>query len=912
MEEELYFAPFSIVPARRSLTRDGAIVALGSRAIDILLFLISSPGELKANHDIVKQVWPDTFVDEANLRVHVSALRKALGDTRGEPQYIANIPGRGYVFVAPVERRPVAQAERTIRPLLSDDPDDMRIFGRDQSIEAVVSQLEKGRLVTIAGPGGIGKSTVARAVAARLGSRFNLVRIDLSEVGAGELVPTVVASRLGVLSRSGEPISAISVALEATPTLVVLDGCEHVVENAARFVEAVLHGTRAVHFLATSREPLRSAGERVHRLLPLALPPSTLSSREALAFPAVQLFVERADACLGGYELSEEDTPVVIDICSRLDGIALAIELAAGRLESMGVAALGKSLTDCFKVLSRGRRTALPRHQTLRAALDWSYLLLNPSEQRALRELSVFRGRFTASAAEEMLTEDATDVLAALVAKSLVTLEANVEDPYYRLLDTTRIYAAEKLAGSSEFERAMARLGNYLCLLLEKSGPTLHTNSAEEVEAGASHLVPSLRACLDWAFGAKGDRLLGARITVAALPLYFKLSLFDECIAVVTASISYLDANPDLDEASRMKLYTALGWPQLIAADEPWRGVAAWTASARIAEKLGDVDHQLRAIWALWVDAINRAAPREGLAWTERFTDQAIVSPDPADSVIGQRMQGATLHWLGRHAEAEAHLEAMLAQYEDVPSAGHSIRFHFDQRTTAHTILSRCKWFLGRETDALKEVEDSLLYAESIRHYASLTNVLAEAACPLALMTGDDGLAAHYIAMLREHTKAMSLDVWRTYGDCFEAELMQRAGESLGSLRLLRHGLQQLRGAGFVLFETMFVSTEARALSGIGRDEEALGVLNAALAKGALSGEAWWLPELHREKAGIYLKQADLRNAAASFEAAIWAAELSGANGLLRRIEGDMADAQICLDPVLSGASAAVGARRPE
>lgn len=895
MEEELCFAPFSIVPARRSLTRDGTVVPLGSRAVDILLFLIAHPGELKTNQEIVKQVWPETFVDEANLRVHVSNLRKALGDTKAEPQFIANVPGRGYTFIAPVDRRtPVSPNDfGRVRELRVTDAS--RVFGREQNIEAILSQLEKGRIVTVTGPGGIGKSTVARSVAARLAGGPELVRIELSEVSSGDLITTVVASSLGVLSRSGDLIEAIATALDAKPTLVLLDGCEHIIEDATRFVEATLQRTRGVRFLATSREPLRAAGERVHRLLPLDIPTAPVTAAEALIFPAIRLFVERADACLGGYELTDDDVETVVEICGRLDGIALAIELAAGRLETMGVTALRNSLTDCFKVLTRGRRTALPRHQTLRAALDWSYLILTVAEQGALRELAVFKGRFTLDAATAVLTEEAGEVIAALVAKSLVVAEQYQGDQSYRLLDTTRIYAAEKLAEAGGVETAMSRFGTYLFVLLEASTGRLYANSTNEVARDFGHLVASLRACLEWAFVLDGDKLIGARLTVAALPLFFKLSLFDECIAAVTASIGHLDANPGLDEASRMKLYTALGWPQLIAADSPGRGVEAWTASARIAERLGDVDHQLRAIWALWVDALNRAEPNAGLALTEQFANVALASPDPADIVIGHRMKGATLHWLGRHAEAETQLEVMLAEYEGLPSEGHAIRFQFDQRVTAQIVLSRCKWFLGREGDALADVEATLAYAEDIRHYASLTNALAEAACPLALMSGDDDLAGHYIARLRAQTRAMSLDVWRTYADCFEAELMRRRGDNGPSLRKLRQGLQQLRTAGFVLFEAMFVTTEARALAGLGHHREALHFLEEALRKGEASGEAWCRPELYRAKASIELDVADLAAASVSFARSQHTAQTAGAIGLMRLIEKDMAKA--CLDP---------------
>jgi predicted ATPase/DNA-binding winged helix-turn-helix (wHTH) protein len=869
--------------------RSGAAVALGSRAMDILLLLIAHPGQLKTNQEIIKHVWPDTFVDDANLRVHMSALRKALADTKGEPRFIANVPGRGYTFIAGVERRSQAAPIEPVCTPVPRDPDPSRIFGRDHSIETILFQLGKGRLVTVTGPGGIGKSTVARAVAERSFGGLDVVTIELSDVASGDLVPTVVASSLGAKSRADDIVDTICRTLEAKPTLVVLDGCEHVIEDATEFVEAVLHRTTSVRVLATSREPLRASGERVHRLLPLDTPAADVCPKEALKFPAVELFVERADACLGGYELTEQDAPIVIDICKRLDGIALAIELAAGRLESMGIASLGKSLTDCFKVLSRGRRTALPRHQTLRAALDWSYMLLTPSEQRALAELSVFRGRFSMSAAEAVLTDDAYDLLAALVAKSLVVVEAGATDQSYRLLDTTRIYASVKLAESGEFDRTLSRFGHYLGGLFEASASAMHTQGTDQVERDFGYLMPSLRAFLDWALLGNGGRPLGARVTVAALPLFFKLSLFDEYIAAVTSSIAYLDANPDVDEASRMKLYTALGWPQMIAADAPGRGVEAWTASARIAKKLGDVDHQLRSIWGLWVDAINRAEPNTALGLTQYFSEMAALSPDPADAVIGRRMKGATLHWLGRHAESADCLSAMLVEYGGLASAGHAIRFQFDQRVTAQIVLSRCIWFLGRAQQAMADVTSTLDYAESTGHYASVTNALAEAACPLALMSGNDALAAHYVTMLKDHTKATMLDVWRTYAECFEAELVRRSGDNQAALRQLRPGLQSLRNAGFILFDTMFVTTEARALSGLGRDSEALSVLNSALRKSKVSGEAWYLPELYRTKANIQRDMGDVANAKLGLDIARRTARAAGAVALVRLIEHDMA-----------------------
>jgi predicted ATPase/DNA-binding winged helix-turn-helix (wHTH) protein len=866
-------------------------VPLGSRAIDILLFLISSPGELRTNDEIIKHVWPHTFVDETNLRVHVSALRKALGDTKSESRFIANIPGRGYTFVGQVSRHAHNPAEQ----MRANDFTNAgtRIFGRSQNIEYILAQLQTGRLVTVTGPGGIGKSTVVNAVAERLGDEQGVIKIQLSDTASGDLVPTVIASSLGIKFRSENVLATICATIETKPTIFILDGCEHVIDEVAQFVEVILQRSSTVRVLATSREPLRTSDERVHRILPLEIPDSRISLSEALDFPSIQLFVERADACLGGYKLSETDLPVVIDICSRLDGIALAIELAAGRLESMSLTTLAASLNDCFRILSRGRRTALPRHQTLRAALDWSYFLLSPAERRGLAELSVFRGRFTISAAAAVLTDDAYDLVAALVAKSLVVADTSASREFYRLLDTTRIYATEKLAEIGAYNATMEKLGNYLWKLLDGSSVAIHAQSTAEAFQDFGYLLPALRSCLDWALTGGGNRLLGARLTVAALPLFFKLSLYDECISAVTASIEFLNANPEVDEASRMKLYTALGWPQIIAAAIPGRGVEAWTASARIAEKLGDVDHQLRAIWGLWVDAINRAEPKVGLCLTEKFAQIAASSTDPADAVIGERIKGATCHWLGRHADAEKCLRTMLQDYDGLPSSSHSIRYQFDQKVTAHIILSRCEWFLGREQKALRDVASTLAYAEKIGHYPSLTNALAESACPLALMSGDDNLAEEYISQLKEHTRTTMLDVWHTYAVCFEAELLRRRGDNNACLRQVQAGLNTLRQAGFVLFETMFVTTEARALSAIGRNVEAETVLGGALSKCENSGEAWCLPELLRARAEIQLKLSDHPGARASFDRARQTAVTAGALGLLKMIDQDMVSADI-------------------
>jgi predicted ATPase/DNA-binding winged helix-turn-helix (wHTH) protein len=907
VEDEVEFGPFVLKSGRRSLTRDGSPVALGSRAMDILVCLTANAGRLLTNAEIIRHAWPDTFVDETNLRVHISAIRRALGDTKKESVYVTNVPGRGYTFIAAVSRKTQAAAEvrapGAARVLPVDRRANTKLFGRSSVVEKLSEQLLDARLLTIVGPGGIGKSTVARAVLGR--SSAEVVWVDLAELSSGELISTEVASKLDILSRSDDIDDAIAGSLEGRDIVIVLDSCEHVVDEAAVFVESILGRTESARFLTTSREPLRSAGEWVHRLTPLDMPKKGTSVSEAMESPAVQLFVERAAACRGGYKLSDDDVSHVVEICQQVDGIALAIELAAARMDTMSAKTLATSLKDSFRVLSRGRRTALLRHQTLRATLDWSYFVLTPEEQRAIQQLSIFRGWFTAEAASAVL-DDPEDVVEDLVSKSLVAAEALSDTTRYRLLDTTRFYAVEKLRESGHYSLVMSRLAGYLSGLLEVSEHELYSASTEDWCQDFAQHVASLRLALDWAFGPDGDPMAGVRLTVAALPLLFRLSLLDECFDWVTKAIAYLDAHPDLDEQRRMKLYTALGWPQMRSTEVPEKGVDAWTAALRIAERLGNIDYQLRAIWAMWVDAINRAEPQLGLQFAHKFATVAAGSTDPVDNVVANRIMGATLHWLGRHAQSREMLEQMIVEYDALP-AGQTTRFQFDQRITARIIVARDLWVLGDSERALAEAQATVEHAISIGHELSLSNVLAEAACPLALLEGRLDLAKDYIALLKDHTKSLSLDVWNCYASCFEAEIKLAEGKAEDCLVELRAGMSVLDHAGFNLFRTYFQSVEAQALAALQRFAEANAVIDCALAHCGSSGERWCKPELLRVK-GQLLSQGSRPNdplaAAECFEAAETEAHSQSAVAWKRRISADRSLMQPNDDPNVEGGMA--------
>ena len=374
-EEAISFGPFSLFVTDRLLKRAEELIPLGARALDLLIALVERAGEVVSYNELVSSAWPNVTVDEANLRVQIGALRKALNDGENGTRYISNVSGRGYCFVAPVsysatqptttEGNADGELPRNMPPPLA------RMVGRDEVVRSVSEQLIMGRFVSIIGPGGIGKTTVAISVAHSLlnGFRGAVFFVDLGALTNPQLVPTAVGSALGVMVQAHDPFGSLVAFLGDKKILLILDNCEHVIDSASELAERVVNEAPQAHILATSREALRVEGENVHLLYSLDSPPGHAdpTAAEVLRYPAVQLFMERAAAAGQRTALSDADAPIVAAICRRLDGIALAIELAASRAGSLGIRGVAQLLGNRFGLIWQGRRTALPRHQTLNA-----------------------------------------------------------------------------------------------------------------------------------------------------------------------------------------------------------------------------------------------------------------------------------------------------------------------------------------------------------------------------------------------------------------------------------------------------------------------------------------------------------------------------------------------------------------
>ncbi len=512
------FGPFSLVVSERLLTRDGAEVDLGARALDTLIALLSRPNEVVGKRDLLTRVWPDVTVDEGSLRFHIASLRKALGDGTGGSRYIATVAGRGYCFVAPISRSDPdnVQAAVPVRFRYANLPSRLtRMVGREDDVRKISTYLSASRFVTIVGGGGVGKTTVAVAVGHELFEAFAsaVLFVDLGMLSDTELAATALASMLGLSVQSNDATPSLIAYLRDKRILLILDTCEHLVEAVAPLAASIIDAAPQVHILATSREALRVESEHIYRLDALACPPDEqgLTAAIVLTFPATQLFLERAAASGAQLDVTDAEASIVASICQKLDGVALAIELAARRVESHGLRQTAALLDQRLTLLWVGSRTAPPRQQTLQATLDWSLGLLSELERAVLRRLAAFVGHFTLDAALEVVasaTLDRSTVFGAvdsLVAKSILATRPIGAMMRYRLLDTMRAYLLDIKIDDAASADVAARHAAYYRRWLEQSGIEWSSSASGEERVPHFAAIDNVRAALEWCFGPNGD-----------------------------------------------------------------------------------------------------------------------------------------------------------------------------------------------------------------------------------------------------------------------------------------------------------------------------------------------------------------------------------------------------------------------
>ena len=574
---------------------------------------------------------------------------------------------------------------------------------------------------------------------------------------------------------------------------------------------------------------------------------------------AVKLFIARARAAQTQVS-TERDIAAVVAICRHLDGIPLAIELAAARSAALGVEGLAARLDRRFSLLTGGYRTALPRHQTLRATLDWSYDLLLEAERTVLRRLAIFPASFTLESASvvasdvEIHAADVVEHVANLVSKSLITAHLGNPTARYRLLETTRTYAFEKLFGSGEGEQFARRHAEYLRAVFERAETESPTQPIAEWLAAYSGHIDDLRAALDWAFSPDGDATLGAALTVVAMPLWVHLSMMEECRARVERALAALASSAYRDARREMQLLAALGAALSYTKSPLTESGTAWTNALEIAESVGDVEYQLRSLWGLWIYRLGCGECRTALGLAQRFAGLGASSVDPSDAFIGDRMIGVSTHYLGDQTTARRHVDRMLEHYIAPAQRSHIIRFQFDQRIAGHMILARILWVQGFPDQALRTAQGNVEAARRLGHALSLYYAL-EAGCLISLYVGDLPAAERSLAMLLDHSARHAVSRWHAWGRCFEGALLVKRGEVSSGLRLLRAALDDLRETRFALRYTMFLADLAEALTRAGEIAPGLEAIDEALERSERNDEHWCVAELLRIKGELALSE---------------------------------------------------------
>src|SRR5215472_10537990 len=596
------FGRFRVFPQRREILADDRAIELGGRAFDVLVALIAANGAVVSKADLMSRVWPGRIVEDTNLHAQVKALRKAFS----ERDFIRTVVGRGYQFMSEIRARSADQSERTEPGTASEISGPPRaptnlpaltsdLIGRDAEVREVVSLMADHRLVTLTGTGGIGKTRLGLEVARQLLPQFadGVWIAELASLSDPALVPIAVATAFGLELISGvvSP-DRIAAALGTKQIMLVLDNCEHVIDVAAEMVEALLRANPTARVIATSREPLRAESEHLYRVSPLAVPAEHMQALEdLLRHGAVALFVARAQEADPHFAPDWQTAAAIVAISRRLDGIPLALELAAARASTLGIQELVSRLDDCFSLLTEGRRTALRRHQTLRAALDWSYELLPASERVVLRRLSIFAGGFTLTGASavvasaEIPAAGVVGGLSNLVTKSLIVADVGGAAAHYRLLETTRAYAREKLADAGELEETARKHAEYYRDLCGHAEAEWQTRPAAEWQADYGTQIDNVRAALDWAFSPRGDASIGVALTAAAVALWCQLSMLDECRRRVEQGLSHVAPGSDRDACCEMQLEAALGLALFHTKGSTRETGAAWTRALAIADR---------------------------------------------------------------------------------------------------------------------------------------------------------------------------------------------------------------------------------------------------------------------------------------------------------------------------------------
>lgn len=693
------------------------------------------------------------------------------------------------------------------------------LVGRAQVLLQLSAGCVPGGLLTLAGPGGMGKTTLARALANSVAKRFcdGNCFVDFATLPRGASVSRAVTTALQVRGLGYGDAAKLAEFLAPRQMLLLMDNCEHLVDDIAELVACLRAAAPEIMIIATSQEPLRVPGERVHRLQPLDVPTQGCANAdEAMSHGAVELFISRARRRKPGFQLDDAEAGTVAMLCRRLDGVPLAIELVAARMDHFEllplVAELEHRLMEFHDDTARGRE----HHHSVRSLLDWSFKLLDARERSVLCQLAIFRGAFTLSHAQSLLASPGLeggvvpDAVATLVAKSLISRDPGDRIARYRLLSMTRAYALAQLAGPHATPGIHR---NHALCMLEVFRNAEHDWATLPRKAWLARYGPEIEdvhAALSWAFDVEGDAALGIQLTFATIHLAFQFPLMETYRTFIAHALDALPSLPAVPPALEIQLRIALG--ELIG-QTVGGGVEmanAYRSAMRLAQGIGIGALEAKALDGLWMGAFIAGDYVEAQATVERCAQLSIHSTSAALKQRIARMMAQSHHFGGRHSAALALADSVLVAPQPLRVLRDS---SIDVQVSMRVVRARILWLSGFADHAAQLAQEALeLGLADVP--AAATHALAWGSCPIAFWSGDGTRANALALQLLKLSRERGQPYWHAWGRCFEFALTARGSAAPASAERIAVDLPQMDALCTFTNTEVSAASLARARSG--------------------------------------------------------------------------------------------------
>jgi len=837
--------------------------------MDVLRVLAKKKDTLVNSDELFAAAWSGVFVHESNLKVTVAALRRTLHEYSPSHDYIGNVVGRGYWLGSDV--RPVSAADD--RPRSAPLPELRTIIGRDEVIAGLCETMAHCRLSTIVAAGGMGKTTVAVAAAQIFEDEAGhaVTFVDLAGVVSEEFVESTIAAALGISAEGKGILPAAASLLARRKALLVLDTCEHVQHEVSRICDVLLGETVNLRVLATSRRALGSHFERVVWLPPLTVPPEGGDNtvEAVLAYSGPQLLTTLAFD-KAGYKIAKKDATAIAEICRRLDGAPLAIELASSRLKGRSADLVLGELDDRFRRLRRDHPGGPLRQQTLLLTLEWSYALLTRSEADALRAISIFSGTFVGDsaihvgAALELAPVTVVEAISGLLGKSMLGIDQGEGEPRYRLLDSTRAFARDLLVAHDEVDRVSAQLAQLQLEILERANSEQAGMPVRDWRMFCAGQVDDLRKAIDWALHGRHDFLLGIRLVAAGLPLWQTLSLDLEIFRNCTAALAELDGIDCKDPALELNLALGLAAANALLSTDTEKTIATFQRAIDLAQAASDAKAEFRALEALALYSVLRGTQSDPVGTLEAMSNAAIRTNDPFALWEQQHFHAFWESCSGYFATGHARLERIFLEMGAYPEQLLT-KSQVNTKLMMRTNFAATAWYAGKIGRAQKLVNETLEMVLAAGHGLTLAYCLGTGLIDALLQMGDYRKAEYGINLLEKTIDRHGLGAWVAKARCYRAAFEAFSEHSLapGMSRLAFDGLG---GKAASVEHQAYFAMLAGAMLEAGYVDDSLEISNFVMTLGT---QRWARPEFLRIKAGSERAKGQIDHAEATLRASL-------------------------------------------